>query len=132
MKSDGYPKVKSQSLARRPKKISNPPTIQAEQSKQDDSSIREINKEQKAADVKMRQFEQGARKYNKNIGNILANDNHDWSSLYTHPKLMGQYYWKDDMIHTNKQRADEIRNIIGSNYGQVKMKQYIRMGREGK
>ena len=27
---------------------------------------------------------------------------------------MGQYYWKDDTIHTNRQRAKEIGNVIQS------------------
>ena len=48
-----------------------------------------------------------------------------------HPKLMGQYYWKDDKIHTNRQRANEIKNVIGTNYGSMKMRSYVRMGREG-
>ena len=48
-----------------------------------------------------------------------------------HPKLMGQYYWKDDKIHTNRQRANEIKNVIGTNYGSMKMRSYMRMGREG-
>ena len=26
----------------------------------------------------------------------------DFTTLYTHPKLMGHYFWKDDMIHTRK------------------------------
>jgi len=27
---------------------------------------------------------------------------------------MGQYYWKDDSIHTNKQRALEIKKVIST------------------
>ena len=57
---------------------------------------------QKLTDEKMKQYKQGARKHDEAIQKILANNNFDWSSLYSHPKLMGQYYWKDDSIHTNR------------------------------
>ena len=50
----------------------------------------------------MRKYKEGARVHDQNIEKILANNKHDWTSLYSHPKLMGQYYWKDDSIHTNK------------------------------
>ena len=39
---------------------------------------------------------------------------------------MGQYYWKDDMIHTNKQRASEIKRVIQSGFGPVKLKSSLR------
>jgi hypothetical protein len=25
-----------------------------------------------------------------------------FDTLYTHPKLMGHYYWKDEFLHTRK------------------------------
>jgi len=53
----------------------------------------------------MRKFVKGARQHDENIERILTSNQNDWSSLYSHPKLMGQYYWKDDSIHTNRQRA---------------------------
>ena len=62
----------------------------------------------------MRMFVKGARQHDNNIEKILSGNTNDWSSLYSHPKLMGQYYWKDDAIHTNKQRAAEIKNVISS------------------
>ena len=64
----------------------------------------------------MRQFVRGARQHDANIEKILSTNKNDWSSLYSHPKLMGQYYWKDDGIHTNKQRAKEIKNVISGGY----------------
>jgi len=39
---------------------------------------------------------------------------------------MGQYYWKDDTIHTNKQRANEIKNVIQSGFGPIKLKSSLR------
>lgn len=72
--------------------------------------------EQRAADDRMRKFVQGARQHDENIEKILATNKNDWSSLYSHPKLMGQYYWKDDAINTNKQRAAEIKNVISGGY----------------
>ena len=39
---------------------------------------------------------------------------------------MGQYYWKDDTIHTNKQRALEIKNVIQSGFGPLKLNSKIR------
>ena len=62
----------------------------------------QILAEQRAADDKMRMFVKGARQHDNNIEKILSGNTNDWSSLYSHPKLMGQYYWKDDAIHTNK------------------------------
>ena len=38
----------------------------------------------------------------------------DFNTLYTHPKLMGHYYWKDDSLHTRKQRVDEVLKVITS------------------
>jgi hypothetical protein len=66
----------------------------------------------------MLQYKRGARQHDENIERILASNKNGWSSLYSHPKLMGHYYWKDDAIHTNKQRAFEIKNVIGSRVGQ--------------
>jgi hypothetical protein len=34
--------------------------------------------------------------YDRNIENILASNKGEWSSLYSHPKLMNMYYWKDN------------------------------------
>ena len=62
----------------------------------------------------MKMFVKGARQHDSNIEKILTSNKNDWSCLYSHPKLMGQYYWKDDSIHTNKQRAAEIKNVISS------------------
>ena len=73
--------------------------------------------EQKAAESRMKQFAMGARQHDNNISKILANPKNDWSSLYAHPKLMGHYYWKDDAIHTNKQRAKEIKDVLSMSYG---------------
>lgn len=39
--------------------------------------------------------------YDSNIEKILHNSTGEWTSLYTHPKLMGNYFWKDgDTVHT--------------------------------
>lgn len=76
-----------------------------------------LHAHQRAAEERMRQYVAGARNHDQNIERILANNKHDWSSLYSHPKLMGQYYWKDDTIHTNKQRAMEIKKVIQTDFG---------------
>lgn len=78
----------------------------------------------------MKLYQRGARQHDVNIEKILANNKNDWSSLYSHPKLMGQYYWKDDSIHTNKQRAAEIKNVIQSGFGPLKLNSSLR-GRDG-
>ncbi len=69
----------------------------------------------------MKLYKKGARQHDANIEKILSNNKHDWTSLYSHPKLMGQYYWKDDTIYTNKQRAMEIKNVIQSGYSSLKL-----------
>ena len=73
----------------------------------------------------MKLYKRGARQHDMNIERILNNPKNDWTSLYSHPKLMGQYYWKDDTIHTNKQRALEIKKVIQSGYGQLQIKSSI-------
>jgi hypothetical protein len=40
------------------------------------------------------------KKCEDNIQQIMATG--DFTTLYTHPKLMGHYYWKDDMLQTRK------------------------------
>jgi hypothetical protein len=55
--------------------------------------------EEKAAS-RLNEFKRGARMHDTNIEKILLQSRAEWTSLYTHPKLMGQYYWKDDQIHT--------------------------------
>lgn len=84
--------------------------------------IEQLIAEQKASDEKMRQYYRGARQHDANIEKILATNKGNWTSLYSHPKLMGQYYWKDDRIHTNKQRALEIKNVIQSKKVDLKLK----------
>lgn len=34
--------------------------------------------------------------HDKKIDQIVADNKHEWSTLYNHPKLMNMYYWKDD------------------------------------
>lgn len=36
----------------------------------------------------------------------------DWQTLYTHPKLMQSYYWKDRHIHSTKQRILDIEGAL--------------------
>ena len=45
------------------------------------------------------------------IGALLQHSsNCDWQTLFTHPKLMSGYYWKDYRLHNNKQeKIDEIK-----------------------
>lgn len=46
----------------------------------------------------------------ENIQKIMTKG--DFTTLYTHPKLMGHYFWKDDQIHTRKQRVKEIIKVF--------------------
>ena len=70
----------------------------------------------------MVKYQRGARQHDQNIERILANPKNDWSSLYSHPKLMGQYYWKDDKIHTNKQKGSEIMSVLQKGSGAMRLK----------
>ena len=36
----------------------------------------------------------------------------DWQTLYTHPKLMQSYYWKDRGIHNTKQRVQDLESAL--------------------
>ena len=67
--------------------------------------------EAKAAS-RLNEFKKGARMHDTNIEKILLQNRAEWTSLYTHPKLMSQYYWKDDKILTRQQRMNEIKNVI--------------------
>lgn len=51
---------------------------------------------------------------NNNISKIIRENQGEWTSLYTHPKLMGHYFWKDDTIVTRRQRANEVKRVINS------------------
>ena len=119
--------TKSQSQPGRPRRAVGPTSTSFSGPKSDfalinQKPIEQVQAEQRAADQRMKAYQMGARQHDANIEKILANNKNDWSSLYSHPKLMGQYYWKDDMIHTNKQRASEIKRVIQSGFGPVKLK----------
>lgn len=43
--------------------------------------------------------------YDDRIAAILSEKqqkNTDWQTLFTHPKLMSQFYWKDKKIHSKE------------------------------
>lgn len=61
---------------------------------------------------RINEFKKGARMHDTNIEKILLQNRTEWTSLYTHPKLMSQYYWKDDFVNTRQQRMDCIKNVI--------------------
>lgn len=61
--------------------------------------------------------------YDDKIAAILAEPelkNTTWQSLFTHPKLMSQFYWKDRKIHDKQQRIEEIKAAIGIKDAKVK------------
>lgn len=35
-----------------------------------------------------------------------------WQTLFTHPKLMSNYYWKDKRIHSKDQRLTELKHVL--------------------
>ena len=35
-----------------------------------------------------------------------------WETLFTHPKFMSAYYWKDYKIHDKQQRVEEIKKVL--------------------
>ena len=52
---------------------------------------------------------------NENIEKILkepSSDNCDWQTLYTHPKLMKSYFWKDQGIHKKNQRVEDLKCVL--------------------
>ena len=62
-------------------------------------------KQAQDAERKMAGFIKGVRarrQCNDKIEQILSEGRNEWTTLYTHPKLMGHYYWKDDSIHTRE------------------------------
>ena len=71
-----------------------------------------IYQEETKAATRLNEFKKGARMHDTNIEKILLQNRAEWTSLYTHPKLMSQYYWKDDKILTRQQRMNEIKNVI--------------------
>ena len=50
--------------------------------------------------------------HDKNIEQILKSKEVEWNSLYTHPKLMNMYYWKDDANNSRQQRTAELRKAM--------------------
>ena len=66
------------------------------------------------------EFKKGAKMHDSNIEKILLGNRAEWTSLYTHPKLMSQYYWKDDQIHTRQQRMKEIKAVMQSDHNRNK------------
>ena len=62
----------------------------------------------------MAELEMGSKMHEQAIGQILSSGC-DMSILYTHPKLMGNYFWKDDMNKTRKQRTDQIKEFMSTN-----------------
>jgi len=38
--------------------------------------------------------------------------NCDWQSLFTHPKLMKSYFWKDQRVYSKQQRVSEIKRAL--------------------
>lgn len=78
------------------------------------SPVSTLAQDQEKAASRLKQFQKGARIHDSNIEKILLQNRTEWTSLYTHPKLMSQYYWKDDKILTRQQRMNEIKNAIKS------------------
>ena len=35
-----------------------------------------------------------------------------WQTLFTHPKLMSGYYWKDKRIHSKDERVAELKQAL--------------------
>jgi hypothetical protein len=55
------------------------------------------------------------KEIDKNIDNILTRPltkECDWQTLYTHPKLMQSYFWKDKHIHDTKQRVQDLESAL--------------------
>ena len=70
-----------------------------------------------------RQQETESKVYDDKISSILAEPelkNTTWQTLFTHPKLMSQFYWKDRKIHDKQQRIEEIKSAIGIKDTKVK------------
>lgn len=52
---------------------------------------------------------------NENIEKILKEPSSnacDWQTLYTHPKLMKSYFWKDQGIHKKSQRVEDLKGAL--------------------
>jgi hypothetical protein len=53
------------------------------------------------------------RKRDSQIEEILeTSKGMKWETLFTHPKLMSAYYWKDYKIHDKQQRVEEIKKVL--------------------
>jgi len=48
------------------------------------------------------------------IGEVLDNTKTkcDWQSLFTHPKLMKSYFWKDQRVYSKQERVSEIKRAL--------------------
>jgi hypothetical protein len=51
------------------------------------------------------------RAQDERIGAMLNEKQCDWDSLYTHPKLLRGYYWKDYSLN-KQQRVLEIKRAL--------------------
>ena len=54
------------------------------------------------------------KQHDTNISEVLDNQQTscDWQSLFTHPKLMKSYFWKDQRVYTKQQRVFEIKRAL--------------------
>jgi hypothetical protein len=58
------------------------------------------------------------REIDSKIGEILSEPPSsacDWQTLYTHPKLMKSYFWRDRQIHRREQRVHDIKAALNIN-----------------
>ena len=47
------------------------------------------------------------------IGELLADPQScNWQTLFTHPKLMSSYFWRDRKIHDKNQRVIELKKAL--------------------
>lgn len=72
------------------------------------NSIQPLDKT--SEEIKTQESVEVRKQCENNITQIMATG--DFTTLYTHPKLMGHYYWKDEFLHTRKQRVNEIIKVI--------------------